>query len=167
MKPAARPAQDRNAGLAQIHIAKKQLLQAGVMDDDGYRAMLFAQARVKSAADLDHAGRAKVLAHMRRLGAKLGHEGKPFARRGDKAPQDRKAQLDKIEALLADAGRPWAYLQGMVKRICGVDALEFCTSEHLGKLIAALTYDQQRRAKREAAAKVLQNELEGATNGSN
>lgn len=159
---AARPAQARNAGLAQIHIAKAQLMKAGVLDEDGYRAMLFAQARVKSAAELDHAGRARVLNHMRRLGARLGHEGKPHARRGDGPPKDRRAQLDKIEALLADAGRPWAYLQqGMVKRVCGVDAIEFCTSEHLGKLIAALTYDQQRRAKREAAAKVLQNELEG------
>jgi phage gp16-like protein len=163
--PAARPAQARNASLAQIHIAKKQLTAAGVLDDDSYRDMLFAQARVKSAAELDHAGRAKVLAHMRRLGARLGREGQPFTRRGDTVPQDRKAQLDKIGALLADAGREWTYLRGMVKRICGVDALEFCTGEHLGKLIAALTYDQQRRAKRDAAAKVLQTELEGATNG--
>lgn len=165
MKPAAKPAQQRNAGLAQIHIAKAQLMRAGVMDEDGYRAMLFAQARVKSAAELDHAGRAKVLAHMSRLGAKLGNAGRPFTRRGDAPPADRRAQLDKIGALLADAGREWTYLQGMVKRICGVDALEFCTSEHLGKLIAALTYDQQRRQKREAAAKVLQDELEGAING--
>ncbi|MFG6462287.1 phage protein GemA/Gp16 family protein [Roseateles sp. DXS20W] len=164
MKPAARPAQPRNAALAQIHIAKAQLMKAGLLDDDSYRDMLFAQARVRSAAELDHAGRARVLAHMTRLGAKLGHAGKPFA--GKKRPLDRQAQLDKIEALLADAGRSWAYLtKAMVKRICGVDALEFCTTDHLGKLIAALTYDQQRRAKREAAARVLQNELEGATNG--
>lgn len=162
MKPAAQPAQPRSAGLAQIHIAKAQLMKAGVLDDDSYRDMLFAQARVRSAADLDHAGRAKVLSHMRRLGAKLGHADKPFARRGDKAPADRQAQLAKIEALLADAGRPWAYLQGMVKRVCKVDALEFCTTVHLGKLIAALTYDQQRRDKRDDAKTVLQNELEGS-----
>lgn len=164
MKPAARPAQPRNAGLAQIHIAKKQLTDAGVLDDDSYRDMLFAQARVKSAADLDHVGRAKVLAHMGKLGAKLGHAGKPF-QGARKAPADRQAQLAKIEALLADAGRSWAYLtKGMVKRICGVDALEFCTTDHLGKLIAALTYDQQRRdkrAKQDDAKRVLQTELEG------
>ena len=112
--------------------------------------MLWAQARVKSARDLDHTGRAKVLAHLHACGASLGrqvptHPGKPR-----NTPDDRAAQIRKIEALLADAGRPWAYVVGMCKRMCQVDAIEFATPAHLQKLIAALVYDQQRRAKRAA-----------------
>lgn len=33
----------------------------------------------------------------------------------------------------------------MVKRICKVDAIEFCDSDMLGKLIAALQIDANRR----------------------
>lgn len=152
--PAARPAQPRNNALAQIHIAKAQL----GMDNDTYRAMLLAQASVKSAAELDHAGRAKVLAHLRACGAALGraapaYPGKPHAPR--QAPADSAAQLRKVEALLADARRPWAYAAAMCKRMFHVDAVEFATPEHLQKLIAALVYDQQRRAKRVAEAAAL------------
>ena len=65
-RPAAQPAQPRNSGLAQIHIAKAQL----GMDDDTYRAMLWGVARVRSSKELDHAGRAKVLAHLVACGFK-------------------------------------------------------------------------------------------------
>ena len=145
-RPAAQPAQPRNNALAQIHIAKAQL----GMDDDTYRAMLWAQARVKSARDLDHAGRAKVLAHMAACGATLGRTAPTFPGKPRNPPADRAAQIRKIEALLADADRPWAYAVGMCKRMCRVDAIEFATPDHLQKLIAALTYDAQRRAKRMA-----------------
>lgn len=50
--------------LAAIHIARVDL----GMDDDTYRAMLYAVCRQRSAADLDHAGRAAVLDHLRGLG---------------------------------------------------------------------------------------------------
>lgn len=148
--PAAQPAQPRNNALAQIHIAKAQL----GLDDDTYRAMLWAQARVKSAAELDYAGREHVLAHLRASGFKAGtnpnpnrtpgaHPGKPHKPALHKADQVRK-----VEALIADAGRPWAYAHGMCVRMFKVDRVEFCNGEQLGKLIAALTYDAQRRAKR-------------------
>lgn len=141
---AARPAQSRNSGLAQIHIAKKQL----GWDDDTYRAVLWAQARVKSSAELDHAGRSKVLAYMAAQGAVLGHAaGKPGKHPGRpaKPPADRAAQVGKVEALLADAGRPWAYAHGMCKRMFKVDRVEFANAEQLQSLIAALMYDQKRR----------------------
>lgn len=58
------------AQLAQIHIAKKEL----GLDDETYRAMLWTCARVHSSADLDHAGRAKVLDHLKGLGWKSGRQ---------------------------------------------------------------------------------------------
>ena len=75
----------------------------------------------------------------------------PYPGRPRVAP-DRAQQVRKIEALLADAGRPWEYLThakegrvSMVMRICKVKRLEFCNAQMLGKLIAALTYDARRR----------------------
>lgn len=56
----------RNAELAQIHIARAQL---GI-DDETYRAILWAVARVRSAKDLDWTGRKAVLEHFRAKGWK-------------------------------------------------------------------------------------------------
>lgn len=50
--------------LAQIHIAKAQLGMA----DDAYRDLLFTLARVRSAADLDGAGRQRLLSHFKLCG---------------------------------------------------------------------------------------------------
>ncbi|CAB3764186.1 gp16 family protein [Paraburkholderia humisilvae] len=126
--------------LAKIHVAKKQL----ALDDDTYRAMLRSVAGVESARDLAPEGAAKLLKHMERCGflpTKI-QQSRP------RVAASRAAQLGKIEALLADAGRPWEYVSGMVKRICKVDAIEFCDGEMLGKLIAALQVDAKRREKR-------------------
>ena len=141
-RPVARPAQPRNNALAQIHIAKAQL----GLDDDTYRAMLWGVARVKSASELDHAGRAKVLAHLKASGWKDKRAGRP------RPAPDRAAQVAKVEALLADAGRPWDYAHAMAKRMFGIERVDFCTPDHLQRLIAALVYDQKRRAERAAAA---------------
>lgn len=54
----SRPA--RNIELAKIHIAAQQL----GMDDDTYRDMLWSVGRVRSAKDLDLAGRQAVLSHL-------------------------------------------------------------------------------------------------------
>jgi phage gp16-like protein len=64
----------------------------------------------------------------------------------------RERYLAKIDAQLAAAGRTRTYLEGgespLVKRIAGVDALEFADEEGLRKLVAALTYDANRRQAR-------------------
>lgn len=66
-KPAPRSGtQLRNAELAQIHIAKAQL----GLDDDTYRDVLWAVARVKSSKDLDWTGRKKLLEHFMSKGWK-------------------------------------------------------------------------------------------------
>lgn len=56
----------RNAELAQIHLAKKQLQ----LDDDTYRAVLWTVARVKSAKDLDWTGRKALIEHFKAKGWK-------------------------------------------------------------------------------------------------
>ena len=140
----------RRRELAAIHIAKKQL----ALDDVTYRAMLWSLGRVHSSADLGIEGRRAVIDHLVSRGFKpLKKVQKSTITKGVKpvVPAARQAQIDKIEHLLA--GRSWAYLEAarpgrmsMVRRICGVDALRFCTAEQLGKIIAALSYDARRHA---------------------
>ncbi|MCW3583865.1 gp16 family protein [Burkholderia cenocepacia] len=123
--------------LAKIHIAKQQL----AMTDDEYRTVLRSVAGVGSAKDLTPEGAHKLLKHFERCGFQ---PKRPVGRRPN-VEASRAYRLRKIEALLAASGRPWSYLDGMVKRICKVDAIEFCDGEMLGKLIAALQYDANRR----------------------
>lgn len=58
----------RRRELAQIHMAKAALS----LDEGTYRDMLFAVARVRSAADLDYSGRRRVLEHLKSRGWKPG-----------------------------------------------------------------------------------------------
>jgi phage gp16-like protein len=130
----------RQNDLAKIHIAKKQL----GMDDDTYRAMLRSVAGVDSSAALNPVGMAKILAHLERCGFK------PKAKPG-KRPSvtgNRAGLIGKIEAQLADVGRPWSYAEGMAKRMFKVEKLDWLDAEQLGKIVAALSYDAKRRDKK-------------------
>jgi len=123
----------RKRELAQIHVAKAQL----GLDDDTYRAMLWTVARVKSAADLDWAGRKKVLDHLK---------DKRFKSKSRPAPAASKAGLvSKIRAqLIALANKPDAYADGMARHMFKVERFEWCDPAQLGKIIAALGYQQKR-----------------------
>lgn len=135
----------RRAELAKIHIAAKQL----GLDRDAYEDMLWAVARVRSAADLDEPGRRRVLDHLKAVGfkARPGAQPRP-GRPHNLASSERGPQLGKIEALLATAGRPWAYADGMAARMFHVDRVAFCTPEQLHKLTAALVYDAKRHGRK-------------------
>lgn len=61
----------------------------------------------------------------------------------------RKGILSKVEALLADAGRPWGYAESMAKRMFNRERVDWLTTEELTKLMQALAVDAKRRAKRE------------------
>lgn len=56
----------RNAELAMIHIARKDL----GLDDDTYRDVLWTVGRVRSSKDLDWTGRKKLLEHFKAKGWK-------------------------------------------------------------------------------------------------
>ena len=92
---------NRNRDLGTIHLAKKELMQAGrFLSDDDYRAMLWTQARVKSAADLDHAGRRKVIEHLKSLGFKA-----PGRRGGAHQVRQRSSSFWKSADAVAPASR--------------------------------------------------------------
>jgi phage gp16-like protein len=110
------PTDQRRRDLAAIHAAKRDLDMA----DDAYRAILWTVARVRSAGDLDQAGRSKVLDHFRNCG------WKPVAKVNewafiDKAAPDRQPLLRKICAVCRSMQVGKAYAEGAAKRQSGVD----------------------------------------------
>ena len=78
---------------------------------------------------------------------RLGWKAKLHRSPGNVAAR-KKAMVSKIEALLADAGRAWAYADGIAQHMFAVETIRFCTEDQLRKIIAALMYDQKRRQKR-------------------
>lgn len=122
----------RNPELAKIHIAKQQL----GLDDDTYRSMLWTVARVRSAADLDHAGRQAVLDHLKARGFKT--PSKPDV------TSIKRPLIAKIGALLADMKLSWAYADGIAKQMHGRDKLAWCTPQELRGIVAALAKRQMK-----------------------
>lgn len=149
MKPVGAEAL-RKRELAMIHVAKKEL----ALPDDEYRSLLLAVTGKSSSASLDWQGRKKLLDHFKKAGFKV--KAKAGARPLPSVAPDRMARMRKIEALLADAGRSWAYADGVATKLFAttthVERIEFCDGEHLTKVIAALVFDAKRRAKKEALA---------------
>lgn len=132
----------RRRDLAMIHLAAKQL----GMDESAYRDMLWTVARVRSAGDLDFAGRQRVKDHLKACGFTPAPSKKP-ARRfpGEPHNVDQHPQLKKIRALLTEARRPWSYADAMAKRMFGKERVAFCDPGEWQRLIAALVIDQNRR----------------------
>ena len=129
---------NRQAELARIHIAKKEL---GMSDDD-YRAMLFSVTGKSSAGDLTAGQRYQVLDHLKSLqNGPAPFKGRPHNMDG-RTSRDR--QLKKIEALLTVGKKPWAYADILAKRICKVDFIAWVADSDLYKIIAALKKQGQR-----------------------
>lgn len=128
--------------LAQIHIAKAQL---GLTDED-YRAILARKAGVSSAKELTNKTVGGVMHEFRRL----GFEPKPAKKADRKAPNPpatRQAEMNKVEALLAEANRAWAYADGMAKHMFKVDRVDFLDDSQLHKLLQALIIDAKRQGR--------------------
>ena len=135
----------RNTDLAKIHVAKKQL---GLTDED-YRAMLWTQGRVNSASDLDHAGRQRVLEHLRACGFK------PVASTTTKRPARPTPAPEKIKLvrriraqLISLNGLPDTYADGIAEQMFGIQYYEWATCEQLQAITTALTYEQIKQGAR-------------------
>lgn len=151
---------NRTKDLAKIHLAKKQLQ----MDDETYRAMLWTQARVESAAKLDSHGRKKVIEHLISIGAKFTSNKK------HKRPANYNRlpnYITKVEALLADMDLPWSYADSIARNITGgkgdkdkapgIQKLAWVKEEkHWRAIIAALHTEQKKRSLSERIDKQLE-----------
>ena len=138
----------RRAQLAKIHIGAKQLFKS----KSDYRDMLGSVTGVRSAADLDAAGRRKVIEHLAAAGAQFA----PARRSGHKRVQPKASpetepQISKIRALLAQDGLPDSYAEAILKRMCSHPhhvPLTWAKPAQLRDVIAALEYRRQRILKR-------------------
>lgn len=135
----------RNRELGRIHILKKDL----GLDEDTYRVVLWTVARVESSKDLDSHGRRKVIEH---LEAHAKRKAQPYRGRPHNADTSDRGEMRKIEALLTDAGKPWAYAAAMAKRMFKKERLEFCGVGELAAIIAALHKQALKRLGGELAA---------------
>lgn len=113
------------------------------MDDETYRSVLVRLTGKDSATKLtlDELGIVRDYFHAqgypRRSPKKYGH--KP------NVPVSKKSVLSKIEALLADAGRPWEYAESMAERMFNRQKIDWLDHDELVKLMQALAVDQKRR----------------------
>ncbi len=121
--------------LAKIHIAKKQLK----LDDDTYRQMLWTVCQVRSAKDLDGRGLDAFIKHLKSKGAVFKRKKRPTP------AQSKRKQIAKINAMLIADGKREEYGDGIAKHMFNVERFEWCTSEQLSKIIAAIVYDQKKR----------------------
>jgi phage gp16-like protein len=142
MAKAAKKQSDRQAMLAKVHIAVKELGYS----DETYRDILYTQFKARSAAGLTLDQLDQLIRFFVSKGWHNKISGKkPEGRRGTMR------QLGKITALLAakaDQQRgpvPWNYALAILKRQCGVERFEWATSAQLQKVIASLEYDAKRK----------------------
>lgn len=132
---------ERRRLLALVHIGAKSL----GLDEDAYRALLVRATGKKSAAEMDEAELARVVAAMRALGFR------PSQRRRPRPGEDRARLIAKVDALLIALGRlPRAYADGMARRMFGIARVEWLRPDELRKLVAALEYQRRRMQRRRA-----------------
>lgn len=135
----------RNADLAKIHLAKKQLS----MTDEDYRAMLWTQGRVASAGQLDHAGRQRVLDHLKACGFKPSAATKPRRPKRPTPSADALPLVRRIRAQLISLGNlPDTYADGLAKQMLQQTCpqyFEWCHPSDLHKISQTLGYEQQRK----------------------
>ncbi len=122
-----------------IHTGKKAL----GWDDETYRAVLARVTGKRSARDCSEAELERVVLYMREQGfaSTTKHGRKPSVAIG------KKAVLGKIEALLAEAKRPWSYAEAIGKRMFGKQRLEWLTTEQLTSVMNALQYNAKRNGR--------------------
>ncbi len=130
----------RRAELGKIHMGAEALgMDTEDKDPDSeYRRMLWSVARVRSAADLDEAGRRRVLDHLKACGFKAKRKSRP------RPSQDREALVGKVRAMLEAMSLPDEYADGMSKKMFHVERYEWCNPDQIHRLVAALEYHRRR-----------------------
>lgn len=112
-------------------------------DDETYRDVLFRQTGKRSAWDCSVSELEKTVLYMRTQGFAPSSRG-----RRPRVATGRKAILSKIEALLADAGRPWGYLDGITERMLGEKKpVEWLDDEQIYKVMQMLIVDAARHGR--------------------
>ncbi|WP_447886335.1 gp16 family protein [Serratia fonticola] len=115
------------------------------LDDETYRQMLSSLTGGKTSCT------ACSLEELQRIREYLHKQGFPrsSARHGrrPKVALTKKTILAKIEALLAEAKRPWAYAEGLAAHMFKQHVLEWLTEEQLASVMKALIIDAKRHGR--------------------
>jgi len=125
-----------------VHVGRSEL----GLDDDTYHALVADVAgdpACTSSTHLNNSDLQRLIDRMKATGFKVQGTKRDYGRRPN-PPVNREQLINKLEAQLAEAKRTWAYADGMSKRICKVDKVDWCTVDQLHKLIAALYMDATR-----------------------
>lgn len=128
------------------------------MDEDARRAMLKSVAGVESTTQLTMPLAQTVLDHLRKAGATRPKPVRAVARHPGYPEHVRRecgALVDKVEAQLADMGLSWEYARQILRRVSGgwkqdaqlgKEAFRWAEADDLKKVVAALAYEQEKRA---------------------
>jgi len=126
--------------LKVIHTGKKIL----GWTDEVYRDVLARETGKRSARDCSDTELERMIRYMRSQGFA------PLAKYGKKpnVAAGRKAMVSKIEAILAEANRPWSYLDGIIKRMLGeVKPLAWLNDDQVRKVLQMLIIDAKRHGR--------------------
>lgn len=78
--------------------------------------------------------------------SKQGFAGRPSASHFD--DPDKGRMLKKIEAMLAEGKRPWAYAHNMSKKMFRVDRIEWCPPKQMHAIVSAMMIDAIRHGRK-------------------
>jgi phage gp16-like protein len=143
---------DRRRRIGKIH----QHATALGLDRREYRALLmratsdeYGVGGIDSSGNMTEAQHLAVLRELGRIAAAKGVQLEQNAARrrqfqGKPKNTSDVPMLRKVEALLADAKRPWDYAHAMADQMFKVKRLEWLTHDQLHRLVAALQIDANR-----------------------
>jgi phage gp16-like protein len=144
-QPSRNAAVIRARQIGAIHaLAKKLRLDD---DRDAYEALLLRMGGVRSAADLDRRGRARVLDEMRRLlneGQRHMHDAVPLTDAPQNVREEIAGMVAKVGAILAETKKSWNYAHGTARRMFHVQRVEWLRADQLHRLVAALQISANR-----------------------
>lgn len=128
----------RTQEIAKIHCLRRDLK----LDEDTYRDLLQSIAGVRSAGELDAAGRRLVIEAMKK---DAGPDANRYPGRPHNADsRNARPEMTKLEALLANQKLPWAYADGIAEHMYKVKRVAWCTSDQLRGIITALVMRQKK-----------------------
>lgn len=116
------------------------------LDDDTYRQMIATLTNGKTSCrqcSLDELQRVREYMHQQGFPRQTARHG-----RRPKVAHTKEAITAKIEALLAEAKRPWCYAEGLAAHMFHQHVLEWLTVDQLAAVMKALIIDAKRRKNR-------------------
>ncbi len=157
-KATKKPLNQKQKLIRLVHVGKGKL----GWDDGTYREALEVVTGKSSSKACTVTQLKAFVRHLESKGFVATPPLQPSPKRGSKKATDKnhtldkpdvanskKPQVNKIEALLAEGGKPWAYAQALAMSMYKVEYLTWCDARQLQGIITALVKQNEREAKAE------------------